>query len=365
MKAGPASMTRGRRGALHMALCLCAVLAGLSLPLQAAFSPPEKLDPGNTPSLDASFTMEAWLVYTYEIDTDGSVVNATIQSSNGVDAVDNHMLEQIRAMRFRPATRDGQPVKVPAGPVVYTWILDMPREMSEQFSAIYERAWEHFRADDYDQAFDLAAQLKEVPGRNAFEEVKFQILAASIANRWEDGAAEMQHLQRVVEFQTLADRNLFEHPYVPPEHFALMLERIHGLQLENNQLADAQATFNQMMVRGTSEEVIQRAQAAQQAAQSRFRASPVAAIRGELTPLYRGGPGAWETRLSRERFRLDQVRGDIDWLYLVCLGNERRLPYPSSSPWQVPEGWQECKVEISGRAGTRFALEQLRDGSRP
>lgn len=352
---------RLNRWCLPLLLCLWTLLGVTGAAAQSGYVPAENLDPDNSsPSLDASFKREAWLVYTYDINTRGDVVNATIHSSNGIPEVNQHMLDQIEAQRFRPARQGGKPVTVPVGPVVYTWILDQPRTMGADFSATYERAWDQFKAGDYDQAFELAADLKETAGRNAFEEVKFQILAASIANRWDDPAAEMQHLQRIVAFQDLADRNDFQHPYVESDHFALILERIHGLQLENNQLADAQATFNRILMRGTSEEVTERVEAAQRAAQTDFEATPEVATQGELTPLYREGPGSWETRLTRDRFRLAQVRGKVDWLYLACQGNEKRLPYPSSSSWTVPNGWQECMVEISGRAGTRFELVQLK-----
>ncbi|TXS96603.1 energy transducer TonB [Parahaliea maris] len=350
-----------RRVAL-LALAMSTLLGSLAVSAQSGFIPPERIS-GRSPSLNSNYTEEAWLVYTYKIDAGGNVVDAVIQSSNGIPEVDSHMLAQIEAMKFRPATRNGNPVEVPAGPVVYTWILDIPRAMRPEFSATLEQAWEKFRAQDYDGAFDLAAHLKEMPGRNAFEDVKFQVLAASIASRWDDPAIEMQHLKRVMEFQNLADRNRFENPYVEPQHYALMLARVHELQLANNQLADAQVTFNQIQIRGSDDEVIERVKSAQLAAQQRFQAMPDVATRGELTPLYRGGSGTWETRLSRDTFELQKVRGDINWIYLACLGNERRLAYPSSRPWEVPVGWKECKVEISGRAGTRFELHQL-DSSR-
>lgn len=345
--------------------CLWALFASAALLAQSGYVPPQKLDPNaGSPALDADFDREAWFVYTYEVDTGGNVVDATIHSSNDIPEADQHMLAEIEAQKFEPATRNGKPIEAPVGPVVYTWILDIPREMSEAFSATYEQAWDHFRAEDYDKAFDLAAQLKETPGRNAYEEVKFQILAASIAARWDDPTSEMQHLKRVVELQTLADRNQFRHPYVEPDHYALILERIHTLLLQNNQLADAQDDFNRIMMRGTEEAVTQRVQAAQQAAQDKLQDQPVVAMGGELSPLYEGAPGMWEVRLFRDSFRIAQVRGSVDWLYLVCQGKEKRLPYPSSSPWVVPQGWQECKVEVSGRAGTRFEIEQLSPSAR-
>jgi len=350
---------------LYPRMAALALLALLASPLAVAqFNPPQKISPGpSTPQLDASYKTEAWLVYSYTIDKQGNVTDIEIHSSNGVPEVEQAVLQQLNGLQFRPATRNGEPVEVPVGPVVYTWILDIPREMGENFATMYETAWEHFRAEDYDQAFDLAARLKEASGRNAFEEVKFQILAASIANRWEDPAAELQHLKRLVEFQDLADRNLFEHPYVEPGHYALILERIQSIQLDNKMLADAQATLNKIRVRGGDEEVTARATQSQKQAQARLESMPDVATSAELTPLYRGGPGSWEMRLSRNRFTVRDVRGDIDWLYLACLGSEKRLRFPSLRAWEVPAGWRECKVEVSGRAGTRFKLHQLAPGA--
>lgn len=343
---------------------LAPLLALLVTPVWANFQPPQKISSGpSTPKLDSSYRTEAWLVYTYTIDTEGNVVDVQIQSSNGVPEVEQAVLQQLRDLRFRPATRNGEPVEVPVGPVVYTWILDVPRAMTEEFATAYEEAWELFRAEDYDGAFEIAAQLKEMPGRNAFEEVKFQILAASIASRWDDPAAELQHLKRLVEFQDLADRNLFEHPYVEPQQYAAILKRIQTLQLENMMLGDAQATLNKLRLRGGSEEVTEQAAQAQANAEQRFMAQPFVATKGELTPLYRGGPGSWEMRLTRDRFTIREIRGDVDWLYLACLGSEKRLPFPSLRPWEIPAGWRECKVEISGRAGTRFELHQLAPGA--
>ena len=79
----------------------------------AGFIGPQKIDPSksSTPTLDSSFGEEAWLVYGYNIDIDGSVVDMQIYSSNGVDAVEQKTRDHINSLQFKPATRDGNPVK--------------------------------------------------------------------------------------------------------------------------------------------------------------------------------------------------------------------------------------------------------------
>ncbi|GHD31669.1 energy transducer TonB [Halioglobus pacificus] len=340
-------------------LILCALVA---LPARAQFVPPEPIGAGADPSLPSGYETEAWLVYTYEIDTTGAVVNPEIHSSNGVLQAEQSILNQVSAQQFRPAMRNGNPVKVFVGPVFYTWIVDKPRELSPDFDAMYQQAWERFNAEDYDGAFDLAAQLKAIPGRSGYEEVKWQILAASISSRWDDTAAELSHLERAVELQTLADGNRFKNPYIERNQYLLMLERIHSLQLERSMLADAAATLDKMIAIGAGSEVTTRAKEQHLASDRQFRSMPDVAIAGELTPIYRGGPGAWETRLSRGVLRLDGVRGKVDGVMLSCAQGDQSLRFPATEPWRVPVGWNQCKVEVSGRSGTRFQLHQLASG---
>jgi hypothetical protein len=328
----------------------------------AGFVPPQNLNPGQSsqPSLDPSYEQEAWLVYTYDIDTSGDVINMKIHSSNGITAVEDKFYNHVNSMKFRPGTRDGNPVKVSAGPFVYTWILDKTRTMTPEFSEIYQQAWDMFKQENYDGASELAASLQNMPGRNAYEETKFQILAASLNSRWGEELAELANLKRIVEFQSLADRNRFGNPYVEGDQYLLILERIQTVQLGMMMLADGEATLNKMIMRDGDSEVTQRAKLAYQDAEGKFRAMPDVSIAGELTPLYRDGQGVWETRLSRDKFSLSNVKGAIDTVYLACqVGGDKRLRYPARDPWVTPAGWNNCKLEVAGKPGTRFRAHQI------
>ncbi|MEH6568108.1 MAG: energy transducer TonB [Halioglobus sp.] len=299
------------------------------------------------------------MVYTYDIDIRGEVVNLEIHTSSGVTEVEQRVLDHVAALRFSPATRDGQPVKVSLGPVVFTWILDIPRVMAPQFKSLYEQAWSHFKAQQYDAAAEVTRSLEQWPGRNAYEEVKYRILAASLASRDLDDGAEQTHLNRIVDFQELADRNNFNNPYVVENQYLLMLDRIHSLQLAKKLLGDAQLTLNNLIARDRDAQITLSAQKAQQEAQSRLLGIADVSLVGKLSALYPGAQGLWETQLFREKFLITNAAGTIASVHLSCKsGGDQRLIYPSAVSWKIPPGWQGCKLEIAGTSDTRFTLHQ-------
>jgi TonB family protein len=359
MKRGALSVRQAARNTV-LILALCAI----GLPASGAFSPPRNLDPQSaTIRLDSSFQSDAWLVYTYDIGETGNVVNATIQSSNGVPEVEQAILAQVKAMRFEPAMSNGRPVKVSADPVTYTWILDRERQLSAGFDEMYRRAWALFSENNYEAASGIAEELQSYAGRNAMEEVKAQVLAASLASRQQDETAELRHLARIVELQNLALSNNFKHTYVPREQYLKMLDRIVTLQLDGMMLADAGVTLQQLQALGQGTEVATAAADRCRQAEQAFSSMSELTVLGELVPLFQGGSGSWETGLSRNDFSISDVHGRIGAVYLVCSAGEQQLRYPPGGPWQVPPGWTDCKIDLTGQAGTRFVLHQLMRGS--
>ena len=347
---------------MRKVLCLYLVcgIAFAQSTLAGSFTPPQNLNPESaTIGLDSSYTDEAWLIYTYAIGADGRVANAVIHSSNGIPRVERAVLERVQLMRFNPALSNGEPVLVSTDPITFTWILDQTREMSPPFADIYQTAWAYVKQKNYDAAFDQAAQLEAYPARNAYEEVKVQILAASLANRRGDEAEELRRLARVVEFQTLADDNNFQNRYIEQGQYLQILSRIQALQLDRMMLADAAATLGKIQGQATGTEIASSAAALLAATEQAFHAKADATVSAELTPVYRDGPGTWKTGLSRDTFSISNVEGKINTIFLVCDRAEKQIAYPSDDPWTIPVGWQQCKVDVSGRAGTRFILHQL------
>ena len=327
----------------------------------ADYVPPRNLSPDNgVIRLGGEIQQDAWLVYAYDVDLKGGVANPRVISSNGVPAVEQAVLAELSAMRIEPARRDGRAVGASAHPVVFTWILDLPRELSPAYREQWQRAWALFREGNYDDAAREAEQLGKTPGRNALEEVTYRILAASLASRKGDWQGELQHLQRASAFQTLARTNEFKHRYIEPDQYLLILERIQALQLERMMLADAGKTLALIRELGPGSPVASRAASAYADAEGRFNALAEVTTPGGLVPMYPGGPGVWKTGLSRETFSISDVEGEISALYLVCNGRETRLDYPVQAPWRAPGNPDGCEIDIVGTAGTRLVLHQYR-----
>ena len=89
---------------------------------------------------------------------------------------------------------------------------------------------------------------------------------------------------------------------------------------------------------------------------------PDVTVKGELVPLFRDGPGSWKTGLTRKAFSISDVRGRVGSVFLVCTGVEKQLRYPSNEPWTIPPGWNNCKIDIAGKAGTQLVLHQHAPG---
>jgi hypothetical protein len=329
--------------------------------LGSGLVPPQSVIPGQsvTPALDSSYEQEAWLVYTYDIDIRGKVLNLEIHQSSGVTEIEQRLVDHVGAMRFSPATRNGQPVKVSLGPVVFSWILDIPRTMAPEFKRLYEQAWAHFKIQEYDAAAQVARSLEQWSARNAYEEIKYRILAASLASREFDERAEQAHLKRIVDFQELADTNGFNNSYVVANQYLLILDRLHSLQLAKNLLGDAQFTLDKLLARDSQAKITADAQTAHTEAQSRLAVVADVTLVGKLSALYPGAQGLWETRLFRDKFLITNAAGNIDSVYLSCkTGGDRRLIYPSAVSWNIPAGWNRCRLEITGTSDARFTLHQ-------
>ena len=354
------NMSRLQYRALAIAMLLIG-LCGAPFTL-AQYQPPQSLNPNapRYPDFDTTQSGEVWLVYTYEIDVDGLVKKLQIHSSNGVEEVNAAIAAHITQMRYKPASRDGNPVLTYVGPVFFTLILDEARQLTPIFRQYYDAAQQQIAAGDYDAAFENAVAMKDMARRNAYEEVQVQLLAAKMAAHWEDPAAELQHLKRAVEFQTLADSKNFTNGYLEANQYLLTLGRIHELQLQNQMLADASRTLFSMMSVNADSMITTDARFRHEDFEIQVDQTKPLEIKAELTPIYRGGPGSWEGWLARPEFALDNVRGGkIDSVFLVCDNGERRLDYPYSRRWTIPAGLNSCKVELSGASGTRLLVRQL------
>jgi hypothetical protein len=100
---------------------------------------------------------------------------------------------------------------------------------------------------------------------------------------------------------------------------------------------------------------------------------PLTALAARLTAQIRGTgdlrgqvemgseEGVWRQYLSRRRFTLEKVEGNIRQLSLVCAANSQVLEYQPGVEWTVPEGWGVCAARIDVEPGSKFVFVEFPD----
>jgi hypothetical protein len=68
------------------------------------------------------------------------------------------------------------------------------------------------------------------------------------------------------------------------------------------------------------------------------------------------GRNAWEHVLINRTFAIAHLYGEIDSIALRCRNERARFEYELDAEWTVPEGWENCRLEIDAPRGTTFTL---------
>lgn len=99
---------------------------------------------------------------------------------------------------------------------------------------------------------------------------------------------------------------------------------------------------------------------------------PVAAIAAMMTERIRGTDdlrglgriatsGRFVKDLSRRRFTLENVQGEIEATSLVCEAHSQEAEYQQGKVWTLPPDWGLCWVSVRGTVGTTFEVVESVD----
>jgi hypothetical protein len=76
-------------------------------------------------------------------------------------------------------------------------------------------------------------------------------------------------------------------------------------------------------------------------------------------------PSGWGHILWRRQFSLDGVQGRVTSMDLTCGDQTRELVYEEGVEWSVPESWEDCSVYIHGDEGTELRIVEFVDDKGP
>lgn len=73
----------------------------------------------------------------------------------------------------------------------------------------------------------------------------------------------------------------------------------------------------------------------------------------------RVGNVAWSHSLTSRTFTLANVDGRIHDLNVACDKTAAKLNYETDAEWTLPDSWGACKLQVSAKRGTSFALYEF------
>jgi len=297
---------------------------------------------------------EGWVMISYVISPEGTVVEPMIEDSSGDEAFEKAAIRAAQAWTYRPATQDGQPVEQAMVKTRIVFALQGGTDAaSENFVRKYRRAARLINDGDLQAAEPLVAELEFGERDNLYEDAWFWWLKYVYleATKSTDAEAKLQSLQRAVGY---------EQEYLTPDQFVAAGERLVVAHAQALDLSAAIAAFERLRDARTAR-----------------RADNYEKTMASLTPAYEqmqqlvtgeqvlgtsakiGEHDYWVHDLLRRSFALVAVNGRLDVLDIRCTrGTKRYNTIPPDAVWSIPQSWGDCGVYVKGEPGTTFSFRE-------
>lgn len=277
-------------------------------------------------------------------------------------------LEHVKRVRFKPATRDGVPVK--AGPVTIRVRFRQPG-----FDGA-EGVRGEFRSEL--RKVEKLRQEKDYAGANVHAEwmlrekttlqYEYLVLKAQLAQTsFEVGnheaalQAAMEASRSNVSAAPLSLSNLRQpvpenkqSNYVLPRETVLYLLNLRmQLQVQSGQVVQALETYYELAgLEGKLKADDPRVEIADKLMTLLESGRPLS-FKGAIRDEY------WDHKLIYPRYTLRNVTGQLHQMHLHCREHYLESEYSGVAVWSVPEGAEDCTVEFFGDADSTFELVEL------
>ncbi|WDE10024.1 energy transducer TonB [Thalassomonas haliotis] len=295
------------------------------------------------PADEARSGREGWAVLSYVIETDGSVSNILVEESSGRRSFDRAAVKAAKKWRYQPAIENGKPVQQCHNRVKIDFsIKGANSSVSRKFLRRYKDILALIEKDDLVLAKEKIDQLKTFKQWRLSEEMYFSLARASYARKTGDKALELASLKRALA----ADSNRLN-----PEFQLSTLQHIYNLNLSQNRLHDALATYDKITSTAKDESQIKPFKDSKNAVEDFIHGGQDIILNGALKE-----NNAWNHTLVRKAFSLTNIKGSLHKLDVRCANKRHVFTVENNTSWEIPESWQRCSVYVYGEKKTEFQL---------
>jgi TonB family protein len=288
---------------------------------------------------------EGWVVVSYVVQVDGTVVDPIVVESSGVADFEEAALETVLGWTYEPATQGGEPVQQCQTKTQITFAIETEdRGARKKFIRRYNKITGLLDDGDIDDAESLLDETMAMGEWNLYEYARLWLMTSLVAQQNGDTRAELNAL-----YKTVGKKGDF----IETQLLDAVLPRMLQLELLLSDYSDAMDTYVQILARPKVAEkyasllgVVD--QLAEIIASEQVLLSP-ASLQDCSDCLPR-----WTYEPLRRSFAFENIDGELEELELRCEWRRYRHQIDEELSWDIPESWGKCQLSVYGASGTTF-----------
>lgn len=289
---------------------------------------------------------EGWVQMSFVIDQEGNVLDPIVEDSSGVKSLEKAARLAMKNWKYDPAKRNGEAIEQCQMTVQLDFKLhNTAKGVRRKFFSQYNRVSEALSNENYSLAKEELITLRNKKMWNMAENAWFWKIDATYAKAIDDKKREQKSIRRALsgDEKILGAGNNIN-----------LLARLFLLEIQDGRFANALETFDRLAAVDNSQDVANEL--------TPYVTQIREMLDGEGTLIVQANieeKGSWFHKLSRNRFSLTEIQGELDEMEIRCANKRTRTTVANDTDWSIPTSWGQCTVFVKGDENSQFKLVEL------
>ena len=299
----------------------------------------EKVEP-YYPYTELKNGREGWVVVSYVVDPEGRVIDSVVEDSSGVDSFEKSALKSLQYLVYEPATHNGVALAQSQTKLkIYFRLKNSKKSAGRRFYKEYRKAAALLKAGDLAEAKIQIEKLGDSKRWNLYEDAWFGFISSEYYLKTGEADKAFKYLRRAVAYDGV---------YLPEPLYIEALKNLYVQEVKSHRFADAFSTAERLQEYKSDSDSAKAVSAAAEKLHAQLDAAEVLSFNGRVEEK------VWIHELSRPHFALVTDKGSLTDIDIRCKTHRQMMSMKDSTRFSVPTSWGDCRVYISGDAGSEF-----------
>ncbi len=318
------------------------------------FTAPEATKPKSPqfPKRAAREAAEAWVVYSFMVDTEGKVFEPTVIESTGGRLARDFEREAKLALErtiFQPAMNGDTPVEG-ASTMKYIFRMESGADGATKiFSRQYSEFSKVLARDNQQTSLASLKELEERGVRNLYENAYLNMARFNYAVKYGTAAEQMKYLKTALSYENTGPKVTF----LPDNIVEIARRKLFELQLANKYYAEAVKSYLSFAKNDDSKATDLLEPSYQQLLELK---SSQDAFELEATT---DENGYWSINLFKSGFVINDADGLLREIKLRCDKKYVFFPLELDEEYSIPVSFGDCYLQLLGTADVNFKFVQF------